>query len=427
MNQFVFVDYHFDEKTKRAVFRYQNNGFHFTETIDFGDIIPAPNYNPKALEEALFLAFIAVGTSYYKAFPTEHVRFATDTTLTPFQAEYFTNVYQEGLSQLAYEAGLTRDNLATFTSSRDEWATEVQAGRDSDWLLMQSGGKDSILTAAVLREKNYHFDGWHIGSRNGHPLVIDRVVPKVYEARREIDIAQLQAAQARNWHIPITAIVTTYAIIEAILLGKNGVIVSVAHEGEEPHAMIDDLPVNHQWSKTWQAEQLLAEYVERYIMKGFRVGSILRSQSELRVAELFVEKAWANFGHHFTSCNIGNYKQGHANEQLLWCGDCSKCLNSFLLFAPFVEPEELKQVIGQGENLLQKPSLQGYLKGLLGLEGIKPFECVGEIDELRAAYHMAVKRWPQAGYQLDYAVPETQFDYRQTYPHQTWVDAIGVL
>ena len=136
------------------------------------------------------------------------------------------------------------------------------------------------------------------------------------------------------------------------------------------------------------------------------------------MAELFVEHTWATYGHTFSSCNVINYQQGHMNSTLKWCGECPKCANSYLLFAPFLEASEL-QALFNGQDLFAKPLLEQTFKGLLGVDGVmKPFECVGEIDELRLAYHMAQKK---GGYQpLPFAVPESSFDYTVTYPAQPW-------
>jgi hypothetical protein len=208
------------------------------------------------------------------------------------------------------------------------------------------------------------------------------------------------------------------ALVQAILLGKNEVLVSIAHEGEEPHAMIGDLPVTHQWSKTWGAEQLFAEYVTRYISTDVYIGSPLRQHSELRVAELFVEHAWDTFGHRFSSCNRANYRQGADNSELKWCGECPKCANSYLLFAPFVAADELQSLFA-GQDLFTKPLLQETFRGLLGIDGVmKPFECVGEIEELRYAYHQSQAK---EGYgSVSFDVPTASFDYKQTYPSQDW-------
>jgi len=193
------------------------------------------------------------------------------------------------------------------------------------------------------------------------------------------------------------------------------VLAAIGHEGEEPHARIGDYAVTHQWSKTWPAEQLLQSYVEKYVGV-IRVGSPLRAYSELKVAKLFVEYCWEKYGRQFSSCNVANYQLGHDNHNLNWCGTCPKCANSFLLFAAFVDGGELESVFS--ENLFKKPELSEYFKGLLGIDGVmKPFECVGEVDELRAAYHLALAQ----GYDgLAFDVPSSTFDMDAEYPAQAW-------
>ena len=208
--------------------------------------------------------------------------------------------------------------------------------------------------------------------------------------------------------MPVTYIVQSLALAQAIINGQNIVLTSIGREGNEPHAYIDDLPVNHQWSKTWEAEQLFADYVSRYISPNIKIGSPLRCYSELMIAKLFVKYCWKKYGTSFSSCNVANYRQKTDNQTLHWCGDCAKCANSYLLFAPFVSRSEISSIFP--EDLFTKPSLRDTFKGLLGIDGfMKPFECIGEIDELRMAYLMKQKDYGN----LPFEVPEPSpdFDY----------------
>mgnify|MGYP007026543220 FL=1 len=193
------------------------------------------------------------------------------------------------------------------------------------------------------------------------------------------------------------------------------VLAAIGHEGEEPHVYIGDYPVTHQWSKTWPAEQIFQHYVSNNIAT-IHVGSPLRGMSELKIAELFVEYGWGKYSRSFSSCNVGNYKLDHDNTELKWCGNCPKCANSYLLFSAFVEPNDLVQLFGG--NLFEKESLIDDFKGLLGIDDVmKPFECVGEIDELRKAYGLALLR----GYRpLPFDVPTSDFDKDRVYPSQAW-------
>lgn len=415
MSQFVFKSYSFGGESGLAQFHYSFGSIEFTESVEFK---VSEGYDVQRLDNALFLAFVMIGTSYFKTFPTPEVVFEQN-PIDEWQASFFNMVYQEGLSQFAFENHLKRADLAQFHGDGDVQSAGPYAGKGT--IALQSGGKDSLLTAVLLHRSNKDYRPWYLANSEHHPAVLDDLGQPLLIARRLLDkegLAHAAEAGGKNGHVPVTYIVQSLALIQAILENKNEILVSIAHEGEEPHAIIDDLAVTHQWSKTWKAEQLFAEYVTRYISPDIHIGSPLRRYSELRVAELFIENAWEKYGHRFSSCNRANYKQGDDNSELHWCGECPKCANSFLLFAPFLDAEELTSLFA-GQDLFEKPILQEIFKGLLGVDGVmKPFECVGEIDELRYAYHLAQKK---GGYgRVSFDVPETTFDYKHEYPAQEW-------
>lgn len=419
-NVFKFLSYYFDQASRTATFMYQgiDNRF-FTEKVIFAT--PSENHvttsvNRVALDRALQLAFVLIGTSYFKTQPTPFVQ--VDFPFDQFQAEFFNQVFQEGLSQFAFENGLTRGHLAHFMPTPGYVAPAAINYQGTGILSLQSGGKDSLLTATLLTEKGLNFTPWYLSSSDHYPHVLNYLVPDTTAsvATRIIDLEQLKQSKGLNGHVPITYIVQSLALIQAILFGQNTILTSIGQEGNEPHAMIDDLPVNHQWSKTWSAELYFAEYVRRYISPDLKVGSPLRGFSELYIAELFAQKCWSKFSFSFSSCNTANYQQKANNSQLSWCGHCSKCVNSFLLFSPFVSLSELTKLFNR--DLFLEKKLHRTFKGLLGIDGeMKPFECIGSIEELRTAYHLR-----QPGYsELPFAVPLSNFDYRTTYPVQDFV------
>lgn len=413
---FKFVGYGFDDQSGVATFKYQNQfGQNFTETIEFEKPTESNAVNKELLNNALKLSFFLIGTSYYKAHPTKTAIY-DGYHLDEFQADFLNKVYQEGLSQYAYENQLTRDDLLHFTANVANQPTAQSYG-GKGIIMTQSGGKDSLLVTELLNEKGLDFTPLYVAPSDTHPAVLDSFKNPLITMKRHIDREALKATGGLNGHVPITYIIESLVLVQAILLGKNIVLMGIGQEGNEAHAMIGDLKVNHQWSKTWEAEQMLAEYVKRYISPDIKIGSPVRAYSEVKISELFAKKCWEKYGHQFSSCNVANYTQGHDNSGLKWCGRCAKCANSFLVFAPFVQAEELKSIFG-GKDLFADPELTDDFKGLLGVEGaIKPFECVGEIGELRAAYHMK-----QPGYaDLPFDVPASDFDYNKTYPHQDLV------
>lgn len=422
MKIFIFESYDFNSENLTATFRYNfDNDQHFAEQVQFA---AANEYNEAALQRALFLAFIVTGVSYYKLFPGSKIQWQSG-TIDKGQRDFLNKVYQEGLGQFAYENQLTRQDLGWFEVSGGDAMHAVPYTGDGV-LSLQSGGKDSLLTSALLKEKDQSFDAFYITNNDSHPNILDTLGQTLYVARRTIDLPNLKLAMSqggKNGHVPVTYIVLSFSLIQAVLINKKFVLASIGHEGEEPHDVIGDLAVTHQWSKTWQSEQLFAKYVEDYISGDIKVGSPLRQYSELRIAELFIQTSWAEYGHSFSSCNRANYMQGTDNTQLKWCGECPKCANSYLLFAPFLDAAELNSIFA-GKDLFAKPELRRTFEGLLGIgDAMKPFECVGEIDELRLAYHMAQKR---GGYtSLPFDVPGSEYDYLQLFPSQPW--AIQIL
>jgi hypothetical protein len=439
---FRFLSYYFDRSTYTATFVYQGiDNIIFTEKIFFA---PKPGTNTSSfnllddpgltqlLDQAMFLAFILIGTSYYKAHPTKNIRL--DRPLDDFQARFFSTVFQEGLSQYAFENRLTRDKLATFKPTPGFQNKPAVEYRGQGVLALQSGGKDSLLVTELLNEHNINFVPWYISSSSdrSHPNVIDHLDDgfnhqKASVVYRQIDHLHLQQTGGLNGHVPVTFIVESLALIQAILNNQNVILTSIGREGEEPHAMIGDLPVNHQWSKTWQAEQLMTEYIKRYLSPDLHLGSPIRHLSELRIADLFVQKCWQKYGYSFSSCNEANYKQNNQNSTLKWCGHCAKCANSYLLFCPFIPPQFLQSLFGDKDLFLDQNLIQIF-KGLLGVGGeMKPFECVGSVEELRSAYHHRMTTppiplpqspgatqttyWQPVYANLPFRVPESDFNY----------------
>lgn len=439
---FRFLSYYFDRSTYTATFVYQGiDNIIFTEKIFFA---PKPGTNTSSfnllddpgltqlLDQAMFLAFILIGTSYYKAHPTKNIRL--DRPLDNFQTRFFSTVFQEGLSQYAFENRLTRDKLATFKPTPGFQNKPAVEYRGQGVLALQSGGKDSLLVAELLNEHNINFVPWYISSSSdrSHPNVIDHLDDgfnhqKASVIYRQIDHLHLQQTGGLNGHVPVTFIVESLALIQAILNNQNVILTSIGREGEEPHAIIGDLPVNHQWSKTWQAEQLMTEYIKRYLSPDLHLGSPIRHLSELRIADLFVQKCWQKYGYSFSSCNEANYKQNSQNGTLKWCGHCAKCANSYLLFCPFIPPQFLQSLFGDKDLFLDQ-NLTQIFKGLLGVGGeMKPFECVGSVEELRSAYHHRMitppiplpqspgatqtTYWQPVYANLPFRVPESDFNY----------------
>ena len=93
----------------------------------------------------------------------------------------------------------------------------------------------------------------------------------------------------------------------------------------------------------------------------------------------------------FRSCNRAfNVERSQRLDH--WCGRCDKCCFIDLILAPFVPAAELSAVF-DGREPLADPSLAGRFRALLDIsDTAKPFECVGDVGECRAALFLATAR-----------------------------------
>jgi len=100
------------------------------------------------------------------------------------------------------------------------------------------------------------------------------------------------------------------------------------------------------------------------------------------VAERFA--ALTQYHGSFRSCNKAFYAE-RSRRLAHWCGQCDKCCFIDLILAPFLPAETLRRIFAVAGEPLADPGLAAKFRSLLGA-GAKPFECVGEVAECRAAF-----------------------------------------
>jgi hypothetical protein len=177
--------------------------------------------------------------------------------------------------------------------------------------------------------------------------------------------------------------VTLLAAVAALASGRGGVVMSNEHSSSAPNLRWHNRDVNHQWSKSWVAEQLIADAVAERIGDEFAIASYLRDRSEIWVAREF-SKLTA-YHHVFRSCNRA-FTQRVDERASNWCGECDKCLFIALVLAPFLSRNSLREILAS--EPLASDDRRGQLEILVGLgDERKPFECVGDPAESAVALH----------------------------------------
>jgi len=216
--------------------------------------------------------------------------------------------------------------------------------------------------------------------RTGLPtLNIGRqLAPQLFEYNRQ---------GAWNGHIPVTVLNSAIMVFAAVLLGVDQVVFSNERSASYGSLIEGTGEVNHQWSKGWACEQEFAAEVRRTVAADLHYYSLLRPLSELAVARQFAKTD--HYDGWFSSCNRNFHLLGErpANR---WCGVCPKCHFVFLALAPFMSKPRLVGIFGR--NLLDDPAQTGGYDALLEYKDHKPFECVGEGRESRAAMQALTTR-----------------------------------
>lgn len=377
---FSFPSYSFDLTSGVATFDYALAGpdgeLRFTETVTF----PPPSAQPSpeamaVLGRVLELLHLVAGVSYYKAAAPR--RLVASAPLGDEAIALVTAVYTKGLAEYAY-----RNELPYVL----ELTPEVPKGTlpepprldnsDGRPLSAVGGGKDSIVSLEALRRAGFDPVPFSVNPNAVIVAVNEASGLTALAARRRIDptLLELNAAGARNGHVPVTAINSLIAVATAVLHGLGPVVMSNERSASAPNLVWNGHEINHQWSKGLEAEELLraaltghAGLVEPYF-------SLLRPLSELHIAKLFAR--FDRYDGVVTSCNAA-FKLRDATAR--WCGDCPKCRFVFLALAPFMDAERLVGIFGT--NLLADPTQTAGFAALLGIDGHKPFECVGEVEE----------------------------------------------
>lgn len=381
---FRFVRCGFDAQTGVAQLVYAfDDGPELVETVTIpGAPFALEGARAVAVERALRLLHLITGVSYYKAAVPEEIRidsYAIDADT----AALLELIYVNGLGEFAYRNGLNLHGKIRFPVAAGEAEGMAPTlGLREHALVAIGGGKDSLVSIEALRALGIEQTvTWVGGSQliracaehTGLPtLNLGRALaPQLFDYNRE---------GAWNGHIPVTVLNSAIMALAALLHGVDQVVFSNERSASYGSLIEGTGEVNHQWSKGWACEKAFGEYLQRHVAADLHYYSLLRPLSELAVARQFTRTD--RYDAHFSSCNRNFHILGErpANR---WCGVCPKCHFVFLALAPFMSKPRLVRIFGR--NLLDDPSQTAGYDALLEYQNHKPFECVGEGRESRAA------------------------------------------
>lgn len=403
--EFVFRDYSFDHDARALTLHYgYDEALTFTETYQFE--FDFAEYNDEALDRALQHLFFAAGVSYYKLYVAPHIRIDAG-QIDQELAEFLSQTYERGLGEFFYTNRLDPRTAVDFPVTSPQTLNKLSVGGNGA-VVGLGGGKDSLVSVELLRGAE-NMATWSLGHKKQLSPLVDRVgLPHLWVERDwDKQLLELNEQGAYNGHVPISAIFACVGTIVAILSGHRDNVVSNEQSANEPTLSYEDVAINHQYSKSQEFEQSYQKLLRANFGDGWRYYSLLRPLSELRIAELFAADGFDTYHDVFSSCNRAFT---HDSPGLYWDGKCPKCAFVFLALTPFVDRTKLESLFG-GKNLLRDSELETTYRQLLGIEGDKPLECVGEVRESRAAMRLAQAIYPELSH-YEFELPE-DYDFRQ--------------
>ncbi|MCX6755915.1 MAG: hypothetical protein NTX85_01050 [Candidatus Nomurabacteria bacterium] len=394
---FIFYGYKINPKKSRIEFTYRielkngktrtytDNLFFKNVTADMWGIVPED-----VLESTLQSLLLIIGINYWCVFPTKNIKI-NGFTLNREQADFWNSLYLNGLGEFFYDMKIDFRGLIAFPfDDSNSIIVPKRINLPSRSLLLNGAGKDSILSAEILKSLNKPFDFFAFAPTPAHDRIGRLVGANTIKVTRRIDsrVNFIMANNGISNAYPSVSTFTFVAVLLAELLGYDSIVFSNESSADFGNLEYIGLEVNHQWCKSSIAEKMINDYIHKFITPDISTVSLLRKYNELEIVKLFVQ--YPKYLHYVTSCNT--YFWLPRIQQLMmrkayWCGRCPKCVFLFACFSAFLPKEVVVSMFGS--NLYTKRKLLPYFKRILGIEGFKPLDCVGEPEEMILAMHFA--------------------------------------
>ena len=304
--------------------------------------------------------------------------------LTESQKAFWKKLYYNGLGEFLYLNSIKvseAELMEIISLPIDSKPSHIQRGNDmGSWfeektLVPVGGGKDSVVTLECLRNEMpvipliVNPRGATLncvktaGYKDDEFIVINRTLDPT--------MLQLNAEGYLNGHTPFSALLAFISVLVAF--GSHSRYIALSNENSANESTVPGTNINHQYSKSIEFESDFRSYVAENLNKDVQYFSFLRPLSELQIAKLFSQcEAYHPV---FRSCNAGSKTDS-------WCGKCPKCLFTWIILSPFLSKEMLIAIFGK--DLMADKSLRPIYEELNGTAAVKPFECVGTVEEVRA-------------------------------------------
>lgn len=363
----------------RLVFSFNLDGkYHFAPTLT----IPSRSFFewnsiPEAqLQTLAFHVGMVELVSYWKMACPERV-VVLPFSLTEAQKQWWKKLYYNGLGEFFYLNGITcseADFMTIETPSAQPFA-RVDQPLQEKVIIPVGGGKDSVVTLELLRD-DLPCTPLIVNPRGATLGCVETAGFADNEfmvVKRTLDPTMLEMNKQGflNGHTPFSALLAFIGIL--VGFGSGSRYIALSNESSANESTVPGTNINHQYSKSIEFERDFRNYVAQNINDKIEYFSFLRPLSELQIAYFFAQ--FKNYHPVFRSCNAGSKTDS-------WCCKCPKCLFTWIILSPFLSRTQLTGIFGR--DMMADDELKPIFDELNGTSAVKPFECVGTVEEVRA-------------------------------------------
>jgi len=311
---------------------------------------------------------------------------------------FFLEIFQNGISQLFYKEKRSFKEFPEIVSRSEaplQFSQSQEVNLYPQAIVANGGGKDGAVAFELASEcglKPETFTGVLTNDREPCPenfeqrldfaTLLNQGNKQGVAARRFLDISQIESPSTA-FYPHLYSYVFQMAII-ALYRQSQYLIVGNERSANFGNANWEGKEVNHQYSKSLPAERLINSFLKK-INPNLDYFSALMPCYGLKIIKKFATSPRLLQG--FTSCNFA-YRQGNQK----WCEKCSKCAFVFLTLAAFIEDLDFLSTKVFSQNLFEVKGLQDTFIDLMGVGERKPFECVGEKEEVWVALEILLER-----------------------------------
>ena len=347
--EFTISEYIPDIQTNSISFNYITT-FDDGTTHSFSDVLTFPTeltsalLERKAVKRALESVHIILGLSYFKMFIPPKI--SLPYSLNAEQARFWNTLYTCGAGEFFYTNSLDFRGLIDFPVSESETHPITSEYESSKALILHGGGKDSLVSVEITKTTDVDFDLFSLNTSVIQQIAAEAVGKNLHVVQRKIDpkMFELNASgDAYNGHISITMLYSFIAVLYATLTSDyRYVVTSCEASSSIGNVEYLGIQVNHQWSKSIEAEEIIKDYIKKFVSVDVEYFSLLRPLSEIKIVELFCKHR-----QYFTKFSSSNHNfQQVKGKPSRWDIEYSRGKVEFVfaLFTAFLPREDILSI-----------------------------------------------------------------------------------